>query len=79
MEELHSQLLKIRGEIDKNNVAPFIIELQEEIEQNNKLIEEVEEKILAISPIKIKNAKDFYLFIGRLEERLKRLGKQEHN
>ncbi|WP_270672692.1 DUF3732 domain-containing protein [Aeromonas sp. QDB01] len=79
VEELHSQLLKIRGEIDKNNVAPFIIELQEEIEQNNKLIEEVEEKILAISPIKIKNAKDFYLFIGRLEERLKRLGKQEHN
>ncbi|MGU5815375.1 DUF3732 domain-containing protein [Aeromonas hydrophila] len=79
VEELHSQLLKIRDEIDKNNVAPFIIELQEEIEQNNKLIEEVEEKILAISPIKIKNAKDFYLFIGRLEERLKRLGKQEHN
>ncbi|WP_368206114.1 DUF3732 domain-containing protein [Aeromonas sp. s5] len=79
VEELHSQLLKIRNEIDKNNVAPFIIELQSEIEQNNKLIEEVEDKILAISPIKIKNAKDFYLFMGRLEERLKRLGKQEHN
>lgn len=79
VEELHSQLLKIRNEIDKNNVAPFIIELQSEIEQNNKLIEEIEDKILAISPIKIKNAKDFYLFMGRLEERLKRLGKQEHN
>ncbi|WP_429169221.1 DUF3732 domain-containing protein [Aeromonas rivipollensis] len=79
VEELHSQLLKIRNEIDKNNVAPFIIELQSEIEQNNKLIEEIEDKILAISPMKIKNAKDFYLFMGRLEERLKRLGKQEHN
>jgi len=79
VEELHSQLLKIRNDINKNNVAPFIIELQAEIEQNNKLIEEIEDKILAISPIKIRNAKDFYLFIGRLEERLKRLGKQEHN
>lgn len=79
VEELHSQLLKIRNEIDNKNVAPFILELQSEIEKNDKLIDSIEEKISAISPVKIKNAKDFYLFIGRLEERLKRLGKQEHN